>query len=109
MQNEETLKRYFKLFSEKNIFLLREMFSEDISLIDWEIKAFGIDQVVEQNLKIFNSVSSIEVKLLNYINEGNRFAAELEIFINKKDLITVVDIIEFDERGFIKSIRAYKG
>tara|TARA_B100000886_G_C19996162_1_gene316098 strand:- start:92 stop:421 length:330 start_codon:yes stop_codon:yes gene_type:complete len=109
MQNEEKLIRYFKLFSEKNIFLLREMFSDDISLIDWEINAVGIDEVVEQNLKIFNSVSSIEVKLKSYMNEGKRFAAELEIFINEKDVINVVDIIEFDEKGFIKSIRAYKG
>ena len=109
MQNKEKLIRYFKLFSEKNIVQLREMFSEDISLIDWEIKAFGIDEVVEQNLKIFNSVSSIEVKLKSFINEGKRYAAEIEIFINKKDVINVVDIIEFDEKGFIKSIRAYKG
>ena len=109
MHNKEKLIRYFKLFSEKNIVLLREMFAEDISLIDWEVKAFGIDGVVEQNLKIFNSVKSIDVKPKSFISEGKKFSVELEIFINKTDLIKVVDIIEFNERGLIKSIRAYKG
>ena len=50
---------YFTTFSEKDTEGLRSMFSDDAVLRAWEILANGIDEVVDVNQNIFDSVKSI--------------------------------------------------
>jgi hypothetical protein len=100
---------YFNLFSNKEIESLKLMFDRNIKLRDWEIDVVGIDDVIKANLKIFNSVDSIKVKPLLIVEGDKCVFAELDIVINGKDSIKVVDIIEFNEKSKITSIRAYKG
>jgi hypothetical protein len=104
---------YFKTFSKKNIEGLKNMFSDDISLRDWDISAKGIDNVLDANSKIFNSVDTISVtpiRVWDFLShEDNVVVAELEIIINNEEKLLVTDILEFDEKNKIKSIRAYKG
>ena len=100
---------YFELFSNKEIESLRLMFDKNIKLRDWEIDVKGIDDVINANLKIFNSVDSIKVKPLLVVEDDKCVFAELDIVINGKDSIKVVDIIEFNEKSKIVSIRAFKG
>ena len=100
---------YFELFSNKEIESLRLMFDKNIKLRDWEIDVKGIDDVINANLKIFNSVDSIKVKPLLVVEDDKCVFAELDIVINGKDSIKVVDIIEFNEKSKITSIRAFKG
>ena len=86
------------------------MFSKDIKLKDWEIQASGIDDVLEANRQIFNSVRDIDVRVLRKYEDGNAVVSELEINVNNGEEITlVVDVIEFDDNGNIANIRAYKG
>ena len=92
--------QYFKDFSNKNIKTLKEHFSEDITLQDWEINAKGMNEVIEANKKIFDEVESIKVNPIQIINNENFLAAQLEITINGKELIHVVDIIKFNENLF---------
>ena len=101
--------QYFKDFSSKNIKTLKEHFSEDITLQDWEINAKGINEVIEANKKIFDEVESIKVNPIQIIDNENLLAAQLEITINGKEVIHVVDILKFNENNKISSIRAYKG
>jgi len=100
---------YFDFFSNQEIESLKLMFDRNIKLRDWEIDAEGIDDVIKANLNIFNSVESIKVKPLLIVEEDRRVFAELDIVINGKDSIKVVDIIEYNDNSKIINIRAFKG
>jgi hypothetical protein len=106
----ELLNNYFNFFSEKNINGLRDMFSENVELIDWEVRSVGIESVVKSNENIFNSAETIVVTLLNiYENMSEKsFCCELLISINNNSIIKVIDIITFDKENKIKLISAYK-
>ena len=100
---------YFKVFSKKKIDELSELFSDDITLRDWENNTSGKTEVLNVNKKIFNNVESINVVPVNLYKNENKIIAELEIIINGKEKILVVDIISFNNDGKIKSIKAFKG
>ena len=100
---------YFKAFSEKNIDGLRKMFDNKITLRDWEIDKKGIESVLNANLNIFQSVNSINIIPQNIISENNFAFAELKIIVNKAEELKVVDLIEFNKKGKIISIKAFKG
>ena len=99
---------YFKVFSKKKIDELSELFSDDITLRDWENNTSGETEVLNVNKKIFNNVESINVVPVNLYKNENKIIAELEIIINGKEKILVVDIISFNNDGKIKSIKAFK-
>jgi len=99
---------YFKVFSKKKIDELSELFSDDITLRDWENNASGKSEVLNVNKKIFNNLESISVVPINLYQNENKIIAELEIIINGKEKILVVDIISFNNDGKIKSIKAFK-
>ena len=99
---------YFKVFSKKKIDELSELFSDDITLRDWENNTSGKSEVLNVNKKIFNNVESINVVPVNLYKNENKIIAELEIIINGKEKILVVDIISFNNDGKIKSIKAFK-
>ena len=99
---------YFKTFSEKNIDGLREMFDENVTLRDWDIDKKGIESVLKANLNIFQNVKTINAIPQNIISENNFVFAELKIVVNDDEL-KVVDLIEFNKKGKIISIKAFKG
>ena len=106
---KDTALSYFKTFSEKNIDGLREMFDDNVTLRDWEIDKKGIDSVLKANLNIFQNVKTINAIPQNIISENNFVFAELKIIINDNDELKVVDLIEFNTKGKIISIKAFKG
>ena len=106
---KDTALSYFKTFSEKNIDGLREMFDDNVTLRDWDIDKQGIESVLEANLNIFQSVKTINAIPQNIISENNFVFAELKIVVNDSDELKVVDLIEFNKKGKIISIKAFKG
>ena len=100
---------YFQRFSEKDSEGLRTMFNDNVILRDWDILANGIDEVVQANQDIFDSVETIIATPLHLYVDGNVVVTELEIVVNDEDTLWVTDIIEFDDNQKIKSVRAYKG
>ena len=104
---------YFKTFSNKDSEGLRSMFSDTVYLRDWEILANGIDEVVDANQSIFDSVDTIvatPIRVWDFLShEDNVVVAELEIVVNDEETLLVTDILEFDDNNKIKSVRAYKG
>ena len=100
---------YFKTFSEKNIDGLREMFDDNVTLRDWDIDKKGIESVLKANLNIFQNVKTINAIPQNIISENNFVFAELKIVVNDSDELKVVDLIEFNKKGKIISIKAFKG
>ena len=105
---KDTALSYFKTFSEKNIDGLREMFDDNVTLRDWDIDKKGIESVLKANLNIFQNVENINVIPQNIISENNFVFAELTIVVNDEEL-KVVDLIEFNKKGKIISIKAFKG
>jgi hypothetical protein len=101
--------RYFDAFSKKDLARIEGMFSEDVALKDWEIEATGKSEVLKANQNIFRSVKTIAVHPTQLIHEKDSIAATLEITIDGDTVIHVVDIISFNEKHQIRSIRAYKG
>ena len=105
---KDTALSYFKTFSEKNIDGLREMFDDNVTLRDWDIDKKGIESVLQANLNIFQNVKTINAIPQNIISENNFVFAELKIIVNNDEL-KVVDLIEFNKKGKIISIKAFKG
>ena len=105
---KDTALSYFKTFSEKNINGLREMFDDNVTLRDWDIDKKGLESVLEANLNIFQNVKTINAIPQNIISENNFVFAELKIVVNDDEL-KVVDLIEFNKKGKIVSIKAFKG
>ena len=68
------------------------MFSIDVSLRDWEIEATGIDNVIEANTKIFNSVETIVINPLRIYQEQQTVIAEIEIVVNDTEKILVTKV-----------------
>ena len=106
----EISKKYFDTFSNKDLPRLEELFSDNVTLRDWEIQAEGKRDVLAANGKIFNAVTDIHVTPLKLYEDGNTVIAELEIVIdNTSAPLKVVDVIVFDGSNCICAIRAYRG
>jgi len=106
---KEIILKYIKAFENKDVQYLSQIFDTNIELIDWEISAKGIHDVLKANQNIFNALESIKVTIINIYEISNVVIIELNIEINSTDSIKVVDIIEFNSVGKICSIRAFKG
>tara|TARA_Y100001980_G_C14242160_1_gene90428 strand:- start:179 stop:520 length:342 start_codon:yes stop_codon:yes gene_type:complete len=112
MELKEITTRYLTAFESKKLDILESLFSDKISLRDWEVSAKGKEKVLSANSKIFDEFEDIKIKILNMVSEGNTVVAEINIQLSKNDKILsllVVDVIEYDNNGSIISIRAYLG
>ena len=105
---KELAEKYFNFFNDKNIEQIADLFSKNITLCDWEIDVSGKEKVLDATKNIFDNVESIDINIINIYEYGQDVIAELNIILNQKDILFVVDIITFDLRGKIASIRAYK-
>lgn len=101
--------KYFKSFSCKDIDLIEGMLSSEVILKDWDIYAEGKKDVLSATKNIFDSVETVKVVVLDMYREKYTIIAKLDILINNKELIKVVDIIQFDQSNKIINIRAFKG
>lgn len=108
MELKEIVKNYFDIFSNKDIQNLKKLFSNDITLKDWEIEANGIDEVIEANLKIFNSVETITVTPQEIYQDNFVTICIIDVLINKKETLKVIDIIKFNKNKKIEKISAYR-
>tara|TARA_Y100000741_G_scaffold76538_1_gene55849 strand:- start:231 stop:554 length:324 start_codon:yes stop_codon:yes gene_type:complete len=105
---ENLIKNYFTFFSKKDISSLDKLLADDVKLIDWEISANGKKEVLDANKKIFSSFKSIDVELKEIFIKDMTVVCLLEILVNNKDKIKVVDIIKFNNDNKIILISAFK-
>lgn len=106
---KELALNYFDAFSKADIASLRFLFSDKVCLRDWNIDVLGIESVIIENSKIFETLKAISVEVVNLYEDSQTVVAELIISANGVPAIKVVDILNFDEEYKIVSIRAYKG
>lgn len=105
---ENLVKTYFKIFSNKDIKGLDNLFSDDVILQDWEIVAKGKKQVLDANKNIFDSVESISVTLKDLYLDELVSICLIEITINNEETLKVVDIIKFNDENKIIEVSAYR-
>jgi len=99
---------YFNHFSNKDIDNVMRMCDGPVELKDWDVDAKGISVVKMAIMNIFNNVDTIKITPLTLTQEYNTVCCQISILINNVDKLDVVDVITFNEDGFIKSIKAYK-
>ena len=106
---QKIIKNYFKFFNEKNINKILNIFLNKISLKDWNIDVRGKLSVISANKKIFKSNPKIKVKVKKiYFIRENIFAI-LDIRLNYKNKISVIDHFTINKKYLISKIRAYLG
>jgi ketosteroid isomerase-like protein len=114
---KELCLNYFTAWSNRDINALSKLFASDIMLMDWEMNASGLFDVLAANQKIFDSVTSLRVDTSEMVQEPNKFVQKvvcvISIWINEgtdnQQIIPVIDIINFNDEDKIDLIRAYRG
>jgi hypothetical protein len=103
----EKTKRYFELFSTKNVKgLENEMYSDDIHLRDWNGEWKGKQAVLEMNESLFQSEFSIDIESIKKMDNSTIVQFKLHIADTE---YRVIDLIDWDDNGKIKRILAYNG
>lgn len=105
----QLLDSYFNNFQNKDIASLEKMFSETVTLRDWEVDVKGIDRVLKANQNIFSNTGEIKItRKSTVVHESGLTFSEILIDVNNEQL-KVLDVITFNNDNKITSIRAYKG
>ena len=100
-------KRYFELFSTKNVKgLENEIYADDVHLRDWNGEWKGKFSVLEMNENLFINEFTIDVEDIKLADQSTIVMFILHISGTQ---YKVVDIIDWDENGKIKRILAYNG
>ena len=100
---------YFSAFQNKDIISLRALLAPNVSLRDWEFEAFGLEEVILIYENIFKTTNTIQVEILNLNIQGLIVMAELQLVINERLILKVLDVLEYSSDAKIKALRAYKG
>ena len=113
---------YLKKFEQKDISLVK-LFADDVELIDWNIHKKGFDDVVKAYEDIFKSVNTFKITspgigdvsstdsvlLYPVIKvDAQAFLCRIDITIDNKEPLKVIDIITLNEKGLISKINAFK-
>lgn len=103
----EKTKRYFELFSTKNVKgLENEIYADDVHLRDWNGEWKGKQAVLEMNENLFVNDFTMEVEDIKQADETTIVMFTLHI---AGTTYKVVDIIDWDDDEKIKRILAYNG
>jgi len=108
MTLKEIATQYFETFSRKDLNGLASMFTDTVTLRDWERSASGKVDMLAANKSIFDAVDTITVTPMALYEDSNTVTAEIEVLVNDDTRLLVVDVITF-EGDKISSLRAYKG
>lgn len=106
---KKIIKNYFKFFNDKNTSKLAGLFDKNVVLKDWNINVIGKKEVVKANKKIFDSNPNIKVKIKKVLFVEKNIFAILDIDLNSKKQIQVIDHITLNKHNLITKIRAYLG
>ena len=96
---------YFDKFSGKDIRGLSHIYSQNVSLLDWNIEVSGKEEVLNANASLFDLDFTLEVH--NITHSGDKTFNEITITIGD-DTFRIMDVITFNENYQITNITAYK-
>ena len=105
------VKKYLAAFAAKDLDQLDEIYSDDITIRDWEDTISGKEQVLMANKHLFNITDhiSIHIKDVAYNNKIIFVNVDL-IAISGKDKVhlPVMYMVEINDKGKISYINAFK-
>ena len=103
----EKTKRYFELFSTKNVKgLENEIYADKVHLRDWNGEWKGKQAVLEMNESLFINEFTIDIEDIKLSEQSTIVLFTLHILDTQ---YKVVDIIDWDSEGKIERILAYNG
>lgn len=105
----DVLAAYLKAYQAKDIDAIAGMLSDDVHLQDWNLEAHGKAVVLAETLKNFRDATHLEIQVRQFYEASGCAAARLRIVVNRSIELEVVDTIEVNPDGKVRSIRAYKG
>jgi D-beta-D-heptose 7-phosphate kinase/D-beta-D-heptose 1-phosphate adenosyltransferase len=104
---KEKTKRYFELFSTKNVKgLENEIYADNIFLRDWNGEWRGKHAVLEMNENLFVNefrIENVEIKQADITT-----IVQFDLHI-ADTIVRVIDVIDWNENGKIERILAYNG
>ena len=109
MNNSEKFKSYLLSYQNKDIKAVSNLFDPNIHLRDWKISVHGKSGAISETQKNFDNASSLEIEILNIMENDNSVSGELKIIVTEAEVLFVVDVVTFNSDGLISSIRAYLG
>jgi len=90
---------YLKAFKDSDLLGLKNWFSDNIKLTDWNVNAHGIESASQDYTNIFQSLSSVVIEIVNLYETNSTVSAELLTSAKEAATIKVVDILSFDSHG----------
>jgi len=106
------VKKYLAAFAAKDLDVLdSEIYADDVVLSDWLATTSGKEQVLIANKHLFNHCEMISVHIQNIAYNNKTIFVNFDlILINGREKVdlSVVDVIEINDNGKIKSITAFK-
>ena len=109
LTNKQTCILYLEQYAAKNLKGIEQLFADDIVLRDWKIRVVGKELAMSETRKNFEAARSIDIEVLATYESPDTVAAELKITVDGVEELFVVDVLGFNPRGEINSIRAYLG
>ena len=109
MTPRDRLADYLHRYAAKDLDGIAAMFSEHITLRDWNLSVKGRDAAIAETRKNFESAATIHIEVLRVLESANSVAGELRILVDGHIELFVVDVLDFDAEGRITAIRAFLG
>jgi hypothetical protein len=109
MTPAEILTRFLQAYEARDIDAIAPMLADEVRLQDWNLVAEGKPAVLAETLRNFRDADHLRIEVRQLYEAEGCAAARLRIVVDRSIELEVVDTIEVDRHGRIRSIRAYKG
>jgi len=109
MTYRELFIAYLNAYARMDIDEINSMIEDDVHLRDWKVSVRGKKEALAETAKNFASAMSIEIEILNILENEKTIAGELRILVDESTELFVVDTMQFSAQHKIQEIRAYLG
>ncbi|MDR7333006.1 nuclear transport factor 2 family protein [Roseateles asaccharophilus] len=107
--NLTLIRTYLAAYAARDLAAVEPLFADGITLRDWKIRVAGKAAALAETRKNFEAVQSLRIAVLAAYEREGGAAAELEIVVDGRDTLYVVDVFDIDADGRIAAIRAFVG
>lgn len=105
----DLVRRYLAAYAARDLAAIEPLLADGITLRDWKIRVVGKTAALAETRKNFDAVQSLRIDVLALYERPGGAVAELEIVVDGRDSLHVVDAFDIDADGRIAALRAYLG
>jgi hypothetical protein len=100
---------YFKAFQNRDVKSLKDMYSSNVTLLDWDNNISGKQNVLDLNKELFKEIFTLNVISSKQVGNQTFNEITIKIDINKyTTVLNILDVITFNDQFRIENITAYK-